>query len=508
MALPIRESGILSMADLVARILGLLFLSRFLTEMGLGASASFRILLPLIGVAASFGSIGVPQALTRLFAGGHGNWRTAWWSTVAAAGVSVAGLGALAWVAVWQSGHNVEGIVRVTIAAVPLLVLTCVNGSLRGILFGLGRTMAPALAQVLEIGTRLWVLTYIWPLLKSDLPTSGAQVGLYVLTTGEVAAMVFLGLALWTAARRARGRVAFLQEASPYRLRSVLRMACAPAGQALFASLGYAMELPLAEAWIAQTHGVETAKHLIADYSAVALPLLCAPMVLTDGLATALLPAESAGRGRTEREESRTLAARRASLQLRRVIGAVALIAVPATAALLVLAPVLTQTFGSSTAADLLVKLAPLTLPLYLQAPLASLLQAHGRSRSLLFAGMLGDGARLGALYFAIQSLHLTRAALPLAFAASVCVQTGLLLLGAIKLTSKRTRTRLPWRTLIHSAGAALPLTALLLLGLHGPHPFLWCLPAVAAAFLHLRWAGEVPPLPHLLRRFTEKEHP
>ncbi|KEO83588.1 oligosaccharide flippase family protein [Tumebacillus flagellatus] len=464
MTLPIRESGILSAADLAARMLGLLFLSRFLTEMGLGASASFRILLPIIGVAASFGSIGVPQALTRVFAAGQGTRRTAWWSTAAASLVSVAGLGGLTWIAVGHygqgaAGPGTDGILRVALAAVPLLVLTCLNGSLRGILFGLGFTLAPALAQVVEIGSRLWVLTALWPLVKNELHATGAQIGIYVLTTGEAAAAVFLGIALWTAVRKKRRDSAGSSQESTIkksrrdrkfssqssagkkqprdrvfssresaRVRTVLRMACAPAGQALLASLGYALELPFAEAWIAQTHGVDTAKHLIADYSAVALPLLCAPMVLTDSLATALLPSESAV----------GVSARRAAQQLRSVIRAVVLVALPAAAAFVVLAPALTRAFGSSTAADLLVKIAPFALPLYLQAPLSSLLQAHGRSRALLVAGTLGDGARLGALYWGIHSLHLTRAALPLAFAASVCVQTGMLYLATRNLTTKR----------------------------------------------------------------------
>ncbi|PWK10309.1 hypothetical protein [Tumebacillus permanentifrigoris] len=493
MALPIRESGILSVADGIARVLGLLFLARFVLEMGLGESAAFRIVLPMIGVAASFGSIGVPQALTRLFASGSGSWRTAVWATLLAMLVSVAGLATLSTLASLRGGPAHE-IAKLCITATPLLLLTCWTGSLRGILFGLGSTYAPALAQVLEIGTRLWVLTTIWPLVKSDLPASGSQVGLYILTTGELATAVFLSLVLGSVLRKRR----LTPPLTTHTLPTVLRMACAPAGQALLASLGYALELPLAEAWLSQTLDHEAARNLIANYSAIALPLLCAPMVFTDGLATALLPSASAQQSRT-------------ALQLRRVIAAVALLALPVTAALLVLAPQLTSWFGSGAAAGLLLALAPLTLPFYLQAPLSSLLQASGYSRALLIAGLCGDAVRIGTLYLAIHTLQFTRFALPLACAAAVCVQTAILLRLALNLTREAT---IPWRTLLHAGSSTLPLMAILISGLHAPadlslqaHPLAWSLLAATVTLLHLRLAGVVPPLPHLLHRLTEKEH-
>lgn len=493
MALPVRESGILSVAEIIARLLGLLFLSRLVTEIGLGESASFRIVLPLLGVAASFGSIGVPQALTRLFASGHGNWRVAGGATLASLTLSTAGLVGVALFALWQ-GERREDLLPLLTAALPLLLLNCLNGSLRGILFGLGSTYAPALAQLLEIGTRLWVLTAIWPLFHNTLPASGAQVGLYLLCTGELAACLFLSLVCFSFARQ------HASVATNHGVFTVLRMACAPAGQALLASLGYALELPLAQAWIAQHIGTNSAQQLIANYSAVALPLLTAPMVFTDSLATALLPAASDPASRSQ-----------AALQLRRVVGAVAMIAIPVSAALVVLAPLLTAWFGSASAARLLVQLAPLTLPLYLQAPLSSLLQAHGRSRALLIAGFLGDGVRLGTLYVAIHTLHLIDSALPLACTVAVCVQTAILLRLAKRITAA---PLLPWRTLCQAVGASLPLAALLLVGLHAPpvlalpaHPFLWCLAALLAAFVHLRLAAELPPLPYLLGRLTKKEH-
>src|SRR5690242_12154279 len=105
---PIRESSILSLAELISRCLGLLFLAKLVTGLGLADSAAFRISLPLIGIAATFGSIGLPQALTRLFAAldlaprgpvPRSSLRTALQATVCAVGITLLALSVLLFVA-------------------------------------------------------------------------------------------------------------------------------------------------------------------------------------------------------------------------------------------------------------------------------------------------------------------------------------------------------------------------------------------------------------------------
>lgn len=514
---PLRESGILSLSELIARILGLLFLAHFVKGLGLAESAAFRTVLPLIGVAAALGSIGLPQALTRLFAAHQGAVETGqqtksrrslaarsgtsaatWQKTASTAPpavpaslllsallavlctalLTICGLQALL-AATSHPSINKEDLHTLLAMTAPLLLLMCATGSLRGILLGLGHTYAPALAQILEVGSRLLVLLALLPLVLEKgslsaeplplaiggLPLSGAQFGLLTLTVGEAAAGMFLGWMLMRSLRQRGVRVTpsavytrdkntrsntFTRHAaythgqntrstsSPFTstrtayptLRpffSILRMSLAPTGQALLASLGFALELPLAHEWLTQAHGEAAADRLIAEYAAIAIPLLCAPMVLTDGLSTALLPAIAAERSRSGRREL--------AQQTQKVIAAVALIALPATGAFFLLAPQLAAWFGSAHAAPLLLLLAPLALPLYLQAPLSSLLQAQGYSRALLFAGLCGDAVRLGGLWLGLAVFHLTATGLALAFGASVLTQTLLLMALLLRLT-------------------------------------------------------------------------
>lgn len=518
---PLRESGILSLSELIARILGLLFLAHFVKGLGLAESAAFRTVLPLIGVAAALGSIGLPQALTRLFAAHQaaletgqqtksrrslaarsGTSAATWQKTASTASTAVpaslllsallavlctalltiCGLQALL-AATSHPSINKEELHALLAMTAPLLLLMCATGSLRGILLGLGHTYAPALAQILEVGSRLLVLLALLPLVLEKgslsaeplplaiggLPLSGAQFGLLTLTVGEAAAGMFLGWMLMRSLRQRGVRVTpsavftrdkntrsntFTRHAaytrgqntrstsSPFTstrtayptlrrsLRpffSILRMSLAPTGQALLASLGFALELPLAHEWLTQAHGEAAADRLIAEYAAIAIPLLCAPMVLTDGLSTALLPTVAAERSRSGRREL--------AQQTQKVIAAVALIALPATGAFFLLAPQLAAWFGSARAAPLLLLLAPLALPLYLQAPLSSLLQAQGYSRALLFAGLCGDAVRLGGLWLGLTVFHLTATGLALAFGASVLTQTLLLMALLLRLT-------------------------------------------------------------------------
>jgi stage V sporulation protein B len=508
---PVRESSILSFAELLARVLGLLFLARFVRELGLAESAEFRIALPLIGVVAAFGSIGLPQALTRLFAARLGEGgpvprsllATAGAATFFSTGVTLAALFSLHGWAVSQ-GADPARFVALLQAAVPLLVLMCISGSLRGMLLGLGSTYAPALGQVLEVGGRLVLLVWLLPLVSGQATVSGVQFGLLTLTVGEACSGLFLGGVLVVHLRR-RGVTAerSLQAGHPLRekrhglspalwwrdLLAVLRMTTGPTGQSLLATLGYALELPLAHHWLLQNWGSAAAEAFVAEYSAIALPLLCAPMVLTDGMATALLPSASAERVATGRQ---TFAG-----SVRRVIGAVGLIALPTTAALLVLAPVLSGWFGAGSAALLLMMVAPLTLPLYLQAPLSSLLQAQGHSRALLAAGLCGDSARLGALWFGLAHLGWGRGGLALALACSVIAQTGMLLL----MTAGLSRLRIPWRTLWRAGQSAFSVAALLLVAMHAPpawgfaaHPLLWGTAAAGVVWFSLLLAEEITP--------------
>lgn len=416
--LPLRESAIFSLADALARLLGLLFLARFVALLGLEASAAFRIALPLLGLAAAFATIGLPQALTRYFATDGraripvAQLRTALLAAVLAALLSLGGWAALSWISARTDLLHL-GSERLLATAIPLLLLLCLNGSLRGVLLGLGSTYAPAFGQIVEVTSRLCALLTLH---EAAARVDSIELGLFVLTAGEAVVTLYLSLLLRRRLRR-RGidpsptpRIRLFRD-----LLAVLRMSLGPTGQSLLATLGYALELPLAHRLLAETHGPAVAEQLVAGYSAVALPLLCAPMVLTDGLATALLPAAA----RQAKQGRATLGP-----SLQRLLLLTLLVALPATALLFLGAPALTAAFGVPAAATALLPLAWLTFPLYLQAPLSALLQAHGYSRALLAAGGLADAARLGALL-------LTGGDLPSALAAAVYTQTSVLLLLA-----------------------------------------------------------------------------
>lgn len=497
---PVRESTIFSISEFTARALGLLFLAKFVALFGLDSSGLFRTVLPVIGIACAIGSVGVPQAITRLVSASDVQARHTLYrdhlsitaeTTAVSMGITTAVL--LSLIQLSRIGHIGDtDMIRLLLISVPLLLVTCISGATRAILLGMGMNFVTAASQILEASVRLALVIAAAAEPIKRLDFSGAEAGIYMITTSETMALLFLvavfGFSLYTK----RLRVTYRPVSLRYRLQtwwSILRMSISPTTQSLLASAGYALELPLAEHFLALQFGEHQAEALVAEYAAVAIPLLCAPMFVTDGMATALLPALTAQRAQRGRASL--------SAALFSTIRAVAMMSIPVSAGLCILAPVLCRWFGAGHASLLLCWLAPLALPLYLQAPLASILQAQGRGRALLYASLFGDLVRISSLYICLGPFHLAEFGLALACAISVVSQTLVLLTMALRMSP----ISAPWITLCHSLLCSVVVGAVCLLGLHVRHalgfeqaPWVWLALAVSAGAFYLFVAGEITP--------------
>lgn len=497
---PVRESTIFSISEFTARALGLLFLAKFVALFGLGSSGLFRTVLPVIGIACAIGSVGVPQAVTRLVSASDVQERHTLYrdhltvtaaTTVLSMGITMALL--LGLIQMSRIGHFGDAdMVRLLLNSLPLLLITCISGTTRAMLLGMGMNFVTAASQILEASVRLGLVIAAASAPVKKLDFSGAEAGIYMITTSETMALLFLLAVLGFSLSTKRLRVIHRSVSLRHRIQtwwSILRMSISPTTQSLLASAGYALELPLAEHFLAVQFGEHQAEALVAEYAAVAIPLLCAPMFVTDGMATALLPALTAQRAQRGRASL--------SAALFSTIRAVAMLSIPVSAGLYILAPVLCRWFGAGHAALLLCWLAPLAFPLYLQAPLASILQAQGRGRALLYASLFGDLVRIASLYVCLGPLHLAEFGLALACAISVVSQTLVLLTMALRLSPVST----PWSTLCHSVFSSVVVGAVCLLGLHVHHalgfeqaPWVWLVLAVTAGALYLFIAGEISP--------------
>jgi stage V sporulation protein B len=500
-AFPIRESSIFGLAELVARLLGLAFLARFMDMFGLVAGGEFRTVLPTLFIAAAVGSVGLPQALTRLFAassakGLHGipkdHLSITVISTLGAELVTL--LSVMVIFTLTSQDESLSAMSHLLSMSIPLLILMTLSGSLSGVLIGLGANFAPAIAQIIDA---VVTFTLVNPhmaqvLIHFGLNDAGAAIA--IITLAEATATVFLLLVFVIRCKKQK-----LSDIVPTQRLSrsmkeywtVLRMSLSPTVQSLFESAGYALELPLAGYLLTRSMPAQASEHIIAQYAAVAIPLLHFPMFVTDGMATALLPRLTLDR---TRHGSMVM-----SQALQQILKSVAMVAIPATGTLYVLAPLLTHWFDSPGpgATWILRSLCLFTFPLYLTAPLSALVQAQGRSRSLMIAGLYSDVSRIAVLWLAFTQWHMQRSALILSFSTAVCVQTAVLLYhtGLFRFRD------VPWRSIAYTALGTVTMLAVFITGMHVhgiwsmlAEPVPWLLLGFIPLFVFLFVSGELSP--------------
>lgn len=502
-AFPVRDSAVFALSELVSYSLGLMFLSRFVHQFGLDSGAVFRTVMPLIGAVACLGSIGLPMSIMRYMATIRSQVdspvpRKALQVVITA--VSVAALGTLAFalslLTLAATHHWVSPTLYTSfLCGLPLLVLLCMNGNLRALLIGLGATVGPGIARCCESLFRLLVLFWVIPIHRLGMYTIGANRGLFVITASETLYGVLLGTMLAAALLRRHvtpvaGPLRGASQSSLRAIRTVFRMALSPTGQALLATLGYALMLPFAAHLLTPQYGRDKAETIIGVYAAVSLPLLCAPMVLLDGMATALLPSVSSHvQSAAHRYQSDSTA-------VHSVLRIVSLLSIPWAATVWVCGDVMVRWFGAPSATPVLHALAPLPIILFLQSPLGAILQAEGRSRLLILAGFSDIVVTLSLLWIGVEPLRLGMYALALAFYGSAVVQAVILLVGAVRLT----RVHLPIRTIVVSGCAAVYVAAELMVGRHtgtlAQTPWFWGVLAVGLCLFtywlsgEMRWRG------------------
>ncbi|GMA52209.1 hypothetical protein GCM10025857_35660 [Alicyclobacillus contaminans] len=499
-AFPVQASAVYSLSELISRALGLWFLARFVDFYGLGSSGLLRTVLPVLGVASALGTVGIPQAVTRLLSSTgrqtsraipHGLARACAWTAGFAALSSVLFLFVTVGLAHPLQLDNPD-VVQLLLLSVPLLVMNSLSATIKAALLGLGMNMPPALAQTLEIATRVALLFFVTQTPGPHQDLTGAEMGMFLLTASELFELLFLVstlLFLRLAGRLKTGPRGEPEQRHRALYLSVLRMALSPTLQSLLASAGYAVELPLAEHYLALQYGSHQAEVMIAEYAAVALPLLCAPMFVTDGMATALLPTLTHQRVEQGREVL--------GHALRSTVRVVAMIAIPASAALYVLAPDLCRWFGATGAAPLLAWLAPIAFPLYLQAPLGAALQAQGQSRGLLYSGLVADVLRLLSLWWCLGVWHLAVAGILITCALAVLAQTAILL----HMTIRTSPFAFPYTTVCQAFLCGVVVCAMCMTARRVPdhlrfdhHPVLWATFMVMAGTTYLLVAGELTP--------------
>lgn len=501
---PVDKAVVFSAAEFVSRLLGLMFLARFMNAFGLDAGGVFRTALPLIVLASAVGSVGLPTALTRWLAadGLPPRLRKDQLLAIALATVaaiiltsgSLFGIVSISFIPMLGIGP-VDNLLRL---ALPLLLVLCVSGSLRGLMIGRGRNLPPAIAQSMTALSQVVVVNPITVRMMERLGWSGGEAGVVVMTVAEaVGALVLIavfGHELMHRLDKRPLRPLWAEAARQFRHFRLLMRLIAPASlQTMFETLGYGLELPMAEYILTQQFGAASAEQWLAEYAAVAIPLLHFPMFAADGLATALLPTLTAGRVTDGRQALRG--------SLVQIVKFTFFLSLPSTLILLVFARTFSGWLDAPAAAILLQAMCPLAVILFIQAPLAALVQSHGHSRALLWSEITGDVCRLSTLWIAMAVWHLGIWGLVLAFSAGTVSETIVLWRAAWHLTP----IAIPWRTGGFALLMAVQMCTVLVIGTHQhgvfgfQHvPVIWFLAAAFVGAIFLIIAGQLPV--HMIR--------
>ncbi|QSO52763.1 polysaccharide biosynthesis C-terminal domain-containing protein [Alicyclobacillus curvatus] len=511
---PFGKSSLFSLAEFVSRLLGLFFLAHFMKAFGLDAGGVFRTALPLIILASAVGSVGLPTALTRWLAAdgmpkrlsSQQKW-TVVIATLCAMVLTVLSLNAILKLSVIPllGIGPVDSLLRFS---VPLLLIMPTGGSLRGMLIGRGQNTLPAIAQACGAITQVALINPVTVRFLERMHWNGGEAGVAIVTAAETVAVLVLIFGMmanlyWHALIERRQEelqpeeLQMEQNSTVSRkkwliwrdLRTIFRLTASPTLQTLLETLGFGLELPMAEHLLTLQFGPAMAQQWLAEYAAVAIPLLHFPMFAADGLATALLPTLTRGRA--------TQGSQALGPSLEQVVRSMFILSVPASLVLFVFAPTFSSWLDAPEAANLLRVMAPLALFAYAQSPLSAVVQAHGRSRALLYAGFAGDVSRLSALLLSMAVWHLGVWGLVCAFALGVSVETGVLYAFAWRITP----IEIPWKSLGYSVLAGIEVCTVLIVAKHLPfaygfshYPLPWFVLALVTGGTFLVLSKEIPP--------------
>lgn len=401
----VRGAAVLLLAGIVARVLGFfyrIFLAREIGAQGMGLIA---MAYPLMGMALNLAACGLPVAMAKVVAerlalpGRSVAWVLKFSMTFVIVSGTVFSV-LLILTAPWLSHHILTDprALFPLLALVPQLIIIPIAMVLRGYFQGRQNMPPLAVATVLEQIVRIFGVMFLVPyFLPYGLAWAavGAAVGM---TLGEVAGLLVLVVAYRFPGWFDRGRAADATVSDPRdRLiataRELLGLGLPVTGTRLvgsFTEIGDAVVVPRRLEVAGMTR--DQATSFYGNLSAMAMPLLFFPTVITGALSTALMPAISEADASTGTGGVRH--------RTEQALHATLLLALPAAAVFAALGhPLGLVIYGQRTAGDLLVPLAFAAPFVYIDTTFQAVLRGLGHPATPMLNGLVGSIGRLCLIY-------------------------------------------------------------------------------------------------------------
>jgi len=464
----VRGAAVLLAAGIIARVLGFfyrIFLARAIGAQGMGLLA---MSYPLMGMALNLSAMGVPVAVTKIVAERtalkgrsiESVFRFAVPFVLILGVVLSAGLVVAAPVLTRRLLSDPRSVYPL-LALVPLLLIIPVSLVLRSYFQGIQEMRPLAIATILEQLVRIASVIY---LVRYFLPyglawgTAGAAIGVCL---GEICGLLVLlafyhGPRLFGRVRRGPPVTAAQDRIRPT-AGEVLRLGTPVTGTRLigsFAEIGDATIVPRRLEVAGFSRDAATAFY--GNLSAMAMPLLFFPTVITGALAAALMPAIS------EADARNGLAAVRTRTQ--QALHATLLMAFPAATLFIALGHSLGLViYGQREVGTLLVPLAFAAPCLYVDNTLSAVLRGLGRPAVPMVNGLMGSLLRLSLIYVLTSVLRAGVMAVLIGFSVDMVVTCGLNYRSVHRLV----RPRLAWdRAIVLPLAACALMAAACRLGL------------------------------------------
>ncbi len=418
---------VLMAAAFVTRIMGFvyrIFLTRLIGAQGIGL---FQLVFPLLSLVLTFVTAGLPTAISKLVAEAvvqGDRVRVARILRVSSAVILT--MATVFTILMWA----LRGVVRhywitdpraypTYLAMIPITGIIAISSIYRGYFRGL-QDMAPtAWGQIIEQTVRIlsvWILAAYF--VRFSLPMAAAA-AMFGGVLGEFAGLMYLVIE-----QRRRARLSQILPDAPNRsletTRQTLWAIAVIAGpvtlSSLIGSVIYAIE-PVLVTRALLTAGVSThtATMLYGQYGGMAIPLLVFPTVFTGALAINLVPSVS--------EAIADDGNARVRIRLQQSWRATAIVGFPTSVMLTVYAaPLCGALFNEPSVGRILAVMAPAGFLLYLQGPLAGILQGMNRAGIAMRNSVIGGVLRLILIYLLASQPRFGILGVAWAVTISVCV--------------------------------------------------------------------------------------
>ena len=278
------------------------------------------------------------------------------------------------------------------VTLLPVMIIIAISTVLRGYFQGRQQMGSPAIASMIETVIRIisvYFLTLFAVSLGLEYAAAGISLGMLL---GEIGACLYMGFQY----HRQRNQddplptLTSQEEKTPSLLKAMLAMAMPITLSRILGSVIYALEpIIVTRSLLLAGFTTSAATKAYGEYSGMAIPLLVFPTVFTYSLAVSLIP---------DIAESIATAKKQAiALRMEQVFKATAIIGLPASIFLLQLAyPLCEVIFHHGGVAPMLAIMAPCGFFLYLQAPLAGILQGMNKAGTVMRNGLIGSISKLG----------------------------------------------------------------------------------------------------------------